>query len=251
MIRVGTKKKVGKKWVLPSYPGYETIEVMMKSHSGWWPLSPYYLKDEKGRIMENVWQFSKIYPTLPISKQKNHWTNKDYIWEWPADCHIHNGRIINNYWNWRYHGMNADKAIRYPVGFNYKHTVVGALIEKEDDGTGTPWSNVDITTLYPYIESRKRLYVPLYSRLVKYQPLFNVLKNKLVNGQNILIVEIDGPKSQSLNYYQQIYGVDDHFIENDTILVNDYNMNIMLNDDKHPFGHGYCLAMALKDINIT
>ena len=63
-----------------------------------------------------------------------------------------------------------------------------------------------------------------------------------------MIVEIDGPKSQSIEYYKNKYGVDDTFIQNDTILVNDYNINIMLNDEKHPFGHGYCLAMALNNM---
>ena len=37
----------------------------------------------------------------------------------------------------------------------------------------------------------------------------------------------------------------DNFIENNTIECNEFNMNIMLNDPKHPFGHGYCLAMTL------
>lgn len=36
--RVG--KCIGKK--NPSYPGFTTIVVMMKSHSKWWPLGPYY-----------------------------------------------------------------------------------------------------------------------------------------------------------------------------------------------------------------
>ena len=58
--------------------------------------------------------------------------------------------------------MNAEKAIRYPVGFHHKHTVAGALIEKEDDGSGTPWSNVEMTSCYQYIDSRKKLYLPLY-----------------------------------------------------------------------------------------
>ena len=29
------------------------------------------------------------------------------------------------------------------------------------------------------------------------------------------------------------------------LLINQNNMRVMLNDAKHPFGHGYCLAMAL------
>lgn len=37
----------------------------------------------------------------------------------------------------------------------------------------------------------------------------------------------------------------DDFIEGSTMLANDHNLNIMLNDTKHNFGHGYCLAWTL------
>lgn len=42
-----------------------------------------------------------------------------------------------------------------------------------------------------------------------------------------------------------IYNVDDSFIQNHTMLATKENLNIMIDDIKHPFGHGYCLAMAL------
>lgn len=34
------------------------------------------------------------------------------------------------------------------------------------------------------------------------------------------------------------------------MLITKENISIMLNDTKHPFGHGYCLAMALLDKDI-
>jgi hypothetical protein len=43
-------------------------------------------------------------------------------------------------------------------------------------------------------------------------------------------------------FYKETYNVGDDFIESDTILVNEDNMRIMLNDPKHPYGHGYCLV---------
>jgi hypothetical protein len=52
-----------------------------------------------------------------------------------------------------------------------------------------------------------------------------------------------------MDYYKNMYKVEDNFIENDTMLVNDRNIDIMLNDDKHAFGHGYCLAMALLNMD--
>lgn len=50
-------------------PGYETINVLMKSHSKWGALGPYHLKTDEGWIFENVWQFAKIYEYLPYSRQ--------------------------------------------------------------------------------------------------------------------------------------------------------------------------------------
>ena len=32
-------------------------------------LSPYILKDEEGHILENIWQFSKVYPKVTAQKQ--------------------------------------------------------------------------------------------------------------------------------------------------------------------------------------
>ncbi len=44
--------------------------------------------------------------------------------------------------------------------------------------------------------------------------------------------------------------VDDNFIENGTILATPTNLRIMLEDPKRPFGHGYCVAMALQDLDL-
>ena len=62
-----------------------------------------------------------------------------------------------------------------------------------------------------------------------------------------MIIEVDGPKQESLSYYMQEYNVGQEFIVENTIDCTEKNMEIMLNDTKHPFGHGYCLAMCLLD----
>ena len=64
-------------------------------------------------------------------------------------------------------------------------------------------------------------------------------------GTNLLIVEVDGPHQESMSYYKQRYSVADDFIDDNTVEVNEQSMKIMLNDPKHPFGHGYCLALAV------
>lgn len=97
-----------------------------------------------------------------------------------------------------------------------------------------------------YIESRKRIYLPLYMRLVIKEPQFKELKEKLSRGENLLIIEVDGPHQESLHYYKEKYGVPDNFIEKDSVEATEINLAILLNDSKHPFGHGYCLAWTLQ-----
>ena len=131
--------------------------------------------------------------------------------------------------------------LRYPAGFNNMKNCLYAIHEYED---GTLSGKLD------YIESRKITYLPLYCKLVKKEEQFSELKSRLENGENLLIIEVDGPHQESLKYYQEKYNVDDNFIENSTILINNRAIQIMLNDPKHPFGHGYCLAMALLDKDV-
>ena len=95
-------------------------------------------------------------------------------------------------------------------------------------------------------ESRKNLYLPLYVSMVQKEPQFKFLLDKVKNGTNVLIIEVDGPHQESLEYYKEKYNVSEDFIENSTMLATCDNLNIMLNDTKHPFGHGYCLGIALS-----
>lgn len=242
MIRVGrcTYDKTGT-MIYPSIDGYENVVVLMKS-SPYYELSPYYLTNSDGIIMENKWQFSKVYPKVPYSKQYYSKYDKTVIWEYKEETHIdnydpekkgENDNIPNEkYYEWRKKGFKNKYAVRYPVGFNNRGDCVYALVDNKKLG---------------YIEARKAIYIPEYCKLVKNELKFKLLKNKLRKGQNLLIIEVDGPHYESLFHYMTKYGVGKDFIVNNTMLVNENNIKIMLNDDKHNFGHGYCLAMALLD----
>lgn len=238
MIRVGRTiyKKGTSQRVDPHYDGFTNVIVLLKNTSEWGPLSPFELKDEQQRIMENVWQFSKVYQKVPKTTQKLHRYSDLVIWDHPAETHLANdGTLTPAHLAWRQKGMNAKYAIRYPVGWHHRHKCLYALAE------------TDLMTPLNYIESRKAIYVYEYCRLVKRQPKFVELQQRLKAGENLLIIEVDGPHQESLEYYKTKYGVDDTFIQNDTMLTTEQNIQIMLNDGKHPFGHGYCLAMALLD----
>lgn len=202
-------------------------------------IGPYELKDEKGRIFENIWQGSKIYKYIPpvfIPKSRY---DKQIIWQHPGEAHIDvNNNVTKEYWGWREKLMNNSYPVRYPVGYNFRHNCVCAFTEN------------DLATPLDYINARKQIYVPLYIELVKKEENFLQLKQRYEQGENLLIIEVDGPHQESLPYYQEMYGVDEKWIDNHTIEINQNNIDIMLNDSKHCFGHGYCVAMAILDMNV-
>jgi len=241
MIRVGRRKyESNGSFTDPAYEGYTPILCLTKS-SPYGEIGPYLLKDDKGRIMENIWQFSKVYQQVPAVKLFKSRYDKTIIWEHPAETHTNSkGKPNEKYWAWREKGMIAPEAIRYPVGFGNMHTCLYALKENAD---GTMSEPLD------YIEARKQIYLPLYCSMVKTKPKFIELKKRLDKGEKLLIIEVDGPHQESLSYYKEEYQVPNNFITNSTIRVTEVNMQIMLNDPKHPFGHGYCLALALLGVD--
>lgn len=242
MIRVGrcTYDSNGKRHD-PSFEGFTNILVLTKC-SEYASLSPYCLKDEKGRIMENLFQFSKVYETIPETTCFYSRYDKRVIWKWQAEKHVtycSDGTvdILPEYFAWRYYGMYAKEAIRYPVGFQHRKKCLFAL--KEDE------KGEIVPRRLNYIESRKEIYYPIYDKLVRKEKQFLELKDALSKGTNILICEVDGPHSESLDYYLSKYDVSQDFIINNTMLATHQNLDIMLNDSLHPYGHGYCLARSL------
>lgn len=194
MIRVGRCAPAKGGYDIPSYESFEPIIVMMKSHSPWYPLSPYELKNKKGQIMENIWQFSKVYKEVPKSIQYKSRYDRTVIWNHHEEVHVlEDGTVTDEYYQWREKGMNCKWPVRYPVGYNYRHSCLFSL-----DNNGQQ---------YDYIEARKKIYAPVYIKLAKRQAKFQELKQRLVRGEDLLIVEIDGPHQDSLSYYQEKYEV--------------------------------------------
>lgn len=235
-VRVSTKRDG---MLTPKIPGYKNITVIMKSHSKWWSLSPYYLKNDEGHLMENIWQFSKVYEEVPRSKQFYSRFDKTVIWEYPQERHLtEDGKLRSCYWKWREQGFCNEYAVRYPIGFQNKSKAKFSLLSRDE--------------MIPldYIEARKAIYFPVYDQLVQQCPQFDELKAMLERGQNLNIIEIDGPRQESLDYYSRKYDIPDDWIENNSIEITYENMEIMLNDSKHSFGHGYCLAMSLLGMTV-
>jgi len=249
-VFVGRRIYNGASFTDPKLPGCSSIIVMTKS-TAYGSLSPYELRDPKGKIIENCYQFAKAYYTVPAVKEKMSRYNHQVIWEWPAEEHIRRIEDIDPvsgapivrhemtaaYLKWRQAGSTCQYAVRYPVGFNNRHQCLCAFAEDEH-------GNVDPTPL-DYIEGRKRIYVPLYSKAVVEQPQYLQLLGRVLDGENLLIIEVDGPHEETMSYYKEQYGVPDGFIAGNAVQATPRGLELFLNDTKHPYGHGYCLAALL------
>lgn len=254
MIRVGRCRydNTGKRYD-PSFPGFTNILVLM-THTEWGKhLGPYFLKNSNDEIFENYYQAHKIYEMVPKSIQRYSRYNNKVIWDHPAETHLKNDLPTKKYWKWRSKLRKNKFAVRYPVGFNYRGKCLYSLLRRPTMSTASSDKFIDcglrgIYEKLDYIEARKELYVKKYCKLVKQETKFSELQAKLDSGENLLIIEVDAPHQEDLKYYVKKYDVDDNFIVDHSMVANVDNLKIMLNDAKHPFGHGYCLAIALLDI---
>jgi hypothetical protein len=250
-IRVGKRTYRGAHTTeSPVPPGYKKIVVMIRddiAKDEFGGLSPYNIKDDNGVIIENKWQFSKVYKKVAAVKMPYSTHNPKIVWEHPAEVHIDAaGNLTPEYFAWRAKGFASHEPIRFPAGMSMaaRSSCQYSLASKED-GSVDPAQKLD------YVAGRKQIYCKEYCSSVKKHPQFKMLKDMLDAEQNLIIIEVDGPHQESLNHYKQTYGVGDDFIVNESIDVTVPNMQIMINDTKHAFGHGYCLAMELLGITDT
>jgi len=245
------KIKVGK-MTGPSYTkieGYTPIVVTTRSRSTWYNLSPYYLKTNEGYIMENVWQFSKVYPVTNKSTQYRSRWDKTVIWSHPREVHYKNDALTPEFFQWRAKGFKHSEPVRYPMGYANKHRCVFAVKPTLKLGEITSLKEEDKLN---YIDARKQIYMPLYNFLAKKTVEFKDLQKLVASGEKILIIDVDGPHEESLPYYEEKYKslvskdfIWKNFIKDGAMDATPENLSIMMNDPKHPFGHGYCLAAAL------
>lgn len=119
--------------------------------------------------MENAWQFSKVYPE-----------------------HLNEaGDIKLEYFQWARNGFNDTYAHRYPMG---KGAIPKFSIKFDgiinDDFVGR---RLD------YIEARKELYIPFYSKAVEATEAFQQLQELyLTSEQDIYLVDFDAYNAQAL-----------------------------------------------------
>lgn len=201
------------------------------------PLSPYQLRDRRGRLLENMWQFSKVYPAVTAQRQlrTRFRPSEPPIWEWPAEVHLDKkGNPTAAYWEWRRKGFAAEYAIRYPNGFAGRHNCAYSLGYRAKEGK--PGPKLD------YIAARKAIYCKLYVKLAVGHPALLKLQKLLDQGQSLCIIEVDGP---DLSYYVESPIADR--IRRGVLKIDGQEViEYLLNDPGRPFGHGFVLAALLK-----
>lgn len=239
----------------PVTDGYTNIIVTSHNQKGLGhSLSPYVVCDEKGRIMENLWQFAKIYPQVHEQTQPE--------WSWPEEVHIESEDKpvvpTEDYWLWRKSGMEHEKPVRYPNGFKGRAECVCVLWPK--DGMdhiydSTPGKMQELG----YIESRKKVYCRLYTHLVRNNPEFKKLRQMLDEGINLQILDVDGPDVEKATkkiggrtvikepYDKMTKGVYGATSGVGSIEITEHNIKLLMDDADQPFGHGYVLACLLLD----
>lgn len=210
-------------------------------------LSPFILRNRTHCILENLWQFSKVYPKVNARRDpKSRFEPWKIIWEHPFQVHLNEqtGVIHPDYWNWRKKGFMCQEPIRYPNGYNDRHDCKFALWPAEDQSSrGERFVLAPNGTWYEklnYIEARKKIYCALYIDSCREHPEFLKLKAMIDSGKKLNIVEVDGP---NMSWYRQS-PIKSSIVGN-SLIITETVIKYLINDPAHPFGHGYVIAALL------
>jgi hypothetical protein len=180
----------------PQYPTPEGARIInTTSRSDTWSrgLSPFFAGpvhlygDYKSYNVENAWQYAKVY---------------EYYLE-------EDGSVGDRYFKWANEGWNRIRANRYPMG----------------KGTKPLYSYWDGEKL-PYIEARRKIYIPLYSQAVQKTSAFQKLKKIHAEGGDLYLWDFDGYNHRAL----------------------DMTFEQVIDNTNKALGHAFVIAMLLEGI---
>lgn len=221
-----------KKWEESKWPGYKPIKITVKDQ-----LHPYNLRDKYGRIIHNVWEFNKIYQYVP---QKTEYSDnkKTVSYEHNSEIHLNNNVLTDEYNNWRQKGLNYHTSVRYPVGNDRSSP---KPIAYYDEKTNSYISDEN--------EAFKKIFLDNYLEALKTNHEFNILKTRVNMGENILLLDFEGPRTEDEAYYNQKYGLPLGTIIQNIVGVNMDVLNIFLNDKYRKFAPSYAIAAAIYELD--
>lgn len=207
---------------LPIMENFENIELFSSAKGFGSSLSPFSLKNADGCIVENVWQFSKLYPKVTAQNSKS--------WKHPTENHADvSGNPTKAYWMWREKGMKNFAAVRYPNGKDGRASCICSIMIK----------NGGFEKL-SYIEARKRIYCTEIAQAAQEMESFQRIQSLINQGVNVQLIEYDGP-DPSWNFapYNEVTK------EHPGLIISKEKIQLLLNDSRKPFGHGYVIAALL------
>ena len=230
--------------------GYHPVNVLSwhPEDTLYYEMSPYHLRtdgneesvNEGGVLYENFWQGQKVYPQIyPIEVycHPSKRGNPQYLWykNTQNDIHIVNDTVLPAYYEWRAGLYACKKPIRYPNGREHRKECKFLLLSRLDGSSER----------LGYIDSRKRVYVHEYKRLIRHLPIYKQLLTKLKYDPDfkICIYEIDVPCSTKHGNYK---------CTDPMFNCTKESLEVLINDASDAFGHGLCLASALlEDLELT
>lgn len=220
MIRVG--KYDYKTKSCPEIPEFVNIIIHTTGD-----LSPYTMKDSQGHIMENYWQFHKVWETVSAQKQSISRFDSRPRWVWPAEKHFINDTVTEKYITWRNAGISHDRWVRYPNGFANHSKCLGSWYKGK---------------LIGIVEARKKIYFKKYREIAIQTDQFIALQKMLAEGINIQIVEVDGPNYlESFPYNKCV---------DNSLVMTEKRLRALIENKDHAFGHGFALAACLMEIDL-
>lgn len=129
------------------------IDVTSRARS---PFSPFLndtLKPIKAKVMENAWQYSKVYPE-----------------------HLESDGSVGEKWlKWRQEGLDNPNPIRYPMGRGAKPLY--SYFNGEELG---------------YVEARKKLYIQLYKNMLRNRISEILELVKICRNEDVALWDFDG-----------------------------------------------------------
>lgn len=147
-------------------PDNSTLVYVVSRANGWSRgLSPFFLGPCKlydgfiAKTVENAWQYCKVY--------KQH-----------TDA---NGEPTQDYWKWAKQGWENPRAVRYPMG-------------KDATPEYSLWDGQKLG----YIEARKKIYVPLYSKAVRNTEAYKKLRELCNTEEEVFLWDFDGYRYDKL-----------------------------------------------------
>lgn len=222
------------------YPGYTPILIHPGKANRYSGLSPYALKDSKGRIYENVYQGMKVYPMVSAQRQFAYvegYRGRQLTWEHPSERHLIDPdaeltmeNLTPEFCNWRNKLLNNEFAIRYTAGFRNRHTCRSLLTEAGE--------------FLSYVPGRK-VYIDCYTKGdVREHPLYLELQQMLERGQNLLLMEVDGPRYHESAPFNELPAA----VKDCSLPVTAEIVSLARNNPNRPFGHGWVLAAMLAGL---